>query len=377
MLKIGLLVNPVAGVGGASAMKGSDGQAAQARASERGGAPRGRARTRRAVRAMGQAAREVQWYTWGGDMGARALSGIVPHFRILGESAVPTQASDTVAAAGVLIAQGVDLLVIACGDGTLRDLLKLDSWSTPVLGIPSGVKMHSGVFATTPEAAGDLLATLVHGGLVQATFADVRDQDEEALRSGSQVAGFFGELPVPVQGGFLQHTKESGRENETQAVTEIVADVVERATGTVVLGPGSTCAAIKTELGLAPTLLGVDAWRDGECVGSDMTSAQLDQLLDDCADPPTLIVSFMRNQGFLFGRGNQQLSAAWLAQLPKDNLWVVGTRSKLLTLDGRPLLVDTDDPQLDQALGGLVQIIAGYEDYLFYTVSDRLPVPAS
>lgn len=368
MLHVGLLVNPLAGVGGSVALKGSDGVATQAFAL--GALAQALPRSRRAVRTVEGIQDQIRWSTWGGAMGAHTLAGIVKRFRVLGHTPGATTAVDTQEAAAELLAAGIDLLLVAGGDGTMRDLLSVVGERVPVLGIPCGVKMHSGVFATTPEQAGALLLRLVEGDLVRATRAEVRDQDEAQLRHGAVATRFYGELLVPALGGFLQQTKEGGKENEALAVAEIVADLQEQLSSPAILGPGSTCAAIKEALGMTPTLLGFDVW-DGQAQAlQDATAPQLEAWVASLAQAPTLVLSFTRGQGFLVGRGNQQLSSLLVQQLVPKHLTVVATRSKLLTLLGQPLLVDTNDPALDEALGGLIQITVGYDDYLWYRLSN-------
>ena len=371
MLTFGLLVNPVAGLGGAVALKGSDGVATQSRARSRGAVSRGAARARRALAAAGDAAHRVRWLTWGGEMGADVLraAGITPE--TLGEPARPSAAADTRRAVAAMLGAGVDLIVFCGGDGTARDVHAEVGPHLPVLGIPAGVKMHSGVFATTPEAAGSIIAALVEGGLVRAAIAEVRDLDEAALRQGVVRPTFYGEMAVPEAGGFLQHTKEGGRENEALAVEEIVAEVAERVAdhpGVYVLGPGGTLSAVKSALGMEPTLIGVDVLREGRQIGWDVDAPWLERRLALTAERATLVLSFTRGQGFLLGRGNQQFSPAVLRRVGREHLWVVGTRTKLLSLEGRPLLVDTDDPDLDQEWSGLVEIVTGYRDSLLYRV---------
>ena len=367
-LKFGLLVNPVAGIGGSVALKGSDGAEIQARARQRGGNPRAAPRTRRALRALGSAARAVRWVTWGGGMGEDLLAEAGLNSQLLGAPGDPGGALDTQRAASAMLAEGVDLIVFAGGDGTARDLLQAVGCRIPVLGIPAGVKMHSGVFTTTPERAGELLARLVDGGLVSSVLRQVRDLDEVALRAGEIRPRFFGELRVAEAGGYLQHTKERGRENESLAITEISADVVERLASVdeaVVLGPGSTVAEIKRSLGFEGSVLGFDVWREGAVIALDVDT----RWLLDRLDRAVVVLSFTRGQGALLGRGNQQLSPAFLRQIGREALWVIGTRTKLNSLEGRPLLIDTDDPELDQVWSGLVEITAGYEDRLFYRLS--------
>lgn len=375
MLTVGLLINPVAGLGGSTALRGSDGEAVQEQARARGGEPRGLKRARRLLAALNEAPGEplgrLRFLTWGGAMGAAAfddLSGV----EVLGHGSEPSSAADTREAARALRDAGVDLLIMCGGDGTARDVYDALGTSLPVLGVPCGVKMHSGVFAATPEAAAELLLRLLDGGLVSAVSRDVRDLDEERLRAGEINTRFYGELAVPEPGGYLQHTKSGGRENEALALEEIVAELRELAAqdGVYVLAPGSTLAAVKTALGLTPTLLGIDVWQVsggvGRQIGRDVDGAWLEANLPD---EITLVLSFTREQGFLLGRGNQQLTPAVLRRVPAGRLWILGTRSKLATLHGRPLLVDSDDAALDRTLSGLHEIITGYQDRLWYRVA--------
>jgi predicted polyphosphate/ATP-dependent NAD kinase len=302
-------------------------------------------------------------------MGADVLATHGLAATVLGQPQAPPAALDTQTAARAMVAAGADLIVFCGGDGTARDLLEALDQQVPVLGIPAGVKMHSGVFATTPRAAGEILRALVEGGLVRRTLAQVRDLDEAALREGVVKPRYYGELAVPEMGGFLQHTKEGGRESEALALEEIVAEVVEQVhsrPGIYLLGPGSSLAAIKRGLGIDGTLIGIDVLAHGRQIAADVDAAWLEQYLADVGEAVTLIVSFTRQQGFLLGRGNQQLSPAVLRRVGRERLWVVGTRTKLLGLEGRPLLMDTDDADLDRAWSGLIEIITGYEDRMLY-----------
>ena len=53
---------------------------------------------------------------------------------------------------------------------------------------------------------------------------------------------------------------------------------------------------------------------------------------------------------------------------PHSQLIIVATRTKLNSLDGRPLLIDSGDIELDLRLAGLYEIVTGYEDRLLYRV---------
>ena len=368
MLRIGVVVNPIAGIGGPTAMKGSDGVEIQRAALARGATPRANERLRAAFAPLLPRSREFALVAWGGAMGADALRATGFDVEVLGKPPENSSAADTRIAARAMVEHGIDLLVFAGGDGTARDLVEALPAHVPVIGVPAGVKMHSGVFVVTPRDAADLIARLLDGGWVAADVAEVRDIDEAALRAGRVATQFHGELSVPRVGGYLQHVKAGGREVEELVLAEIAEEAAKRIAthpATVVLGPGSTVAAVKRRLGIEPTLLGFDVVRDGHLLAADADAARLEELVDE---QTVLVISFTRGQGFLIGRGNQQLTPTILRRLARENIWIVASRTKLLSLDGRPLLVDSGADDVDARLRGVVTIISGYEDALFYRV---------
>jgi len=391
MLTIGLVVNPLAGVGGPAAMKGSDGEQAQQVARKQGIEPAALTRARAMFAELAVVLESVNRPAFelraaAGAMGLAAAVDVAekdgqPLFATVEVGTTPdvTSAADTKAMVTQLLPQ-VDLLVFGGGDGTARDVLDARKTlgadvdpTTPVLGIPAGVKMHSGVFATSPRAAAALIAQLLGGGLISATLAEVKDIDEAALRLGRTGSVTYGELPVPAEGGYLQHVKNGGVEVEELVLLEIAAEVAESLvidTVPLVLGPGSTCFAIKQQLlggGEAATLLGVDVVCDGELLVADANSAELREL-QQAHERLSVVLSYSRGQGILLGRGNQQLDAIFLENLAQIDLHVVSSRTKLASLAGRPLLVDTGELALDQKFSGLRQIISGYQDKLLYLV---------
>jgi predicted polyphosphate/ATP-dependent NAD kinase len=373
-LHIGLLINPLAGLGGSLALKGSDGPEVRDRVAQLPLQSRNRALQRavRALQMLAGASRTVRFSCWAKDMGERALDGLGFEFQVLGAVADDlTTASDTREAASRLYAAGVDLILFAGGDGTARDIFDVIGTRCPVLGIPAGVKMHSAVFAVSPEAAGELLLRLAEGGMVGVQAQEVRDIDEEAFRLGQVRSRFYGEMMVPSEGHYLQHTKIGGREDPDLAIADIAAWQVEimKPDVTYLIGPGSTTAAIMAELGLPNTLLGVDVIRGGSVLANDADETRLLQLLGEAAGPAQLVATVIGGQGHLFGRGNQQFSPAVIRQVGLENITVVAAKSKITALEGRPLLVDTNDAELDQALCGYRMINTGYDDHLLYRVS--------
>jgi len=386
MLRVGLVINPLAGIGGPAAMKGSDGAHAQNVARKLGVNPRAGHRAGDTfvhlaeLLARDNNAAMITLVCPTGAMGAEsfaAATGFAVEW--VGETPAITTAADTRRCAERLFS-GVDLLVFVGGDGTARDVLDVvrsapQFASVPVLGVPAGVKMHSGVFATSPRSAALLLHELAIGGLVAAAEAEVKDIDEAGLRRGEVGSQRYGELLVPTEGGYLQHVKSGGKEVEALVLLEIAAEIEEFVapdTEFLVLGPGSTCYAVKERLlgeasGVEPTLLGFDVIRAGELLIKDATLADLLGIQGQTTQLCVLL-SFSRNQGFLLGRGNQQLGAAILANLAPSQVCVLSSRAKLGSLAGRPLLVDTGDFDLDQKFSGLTQIISGYQDRLLYRV---------
>ena len=368
--RLGVVVNPWAGIGGATALKGSDGLAVRAEALARGAEPRAPGRMTRTLAGLSPEGLAV--LTWGGAMGEAAANAAGLRATVLGAAGESTGA-DTQRAVRALVAAGIDLLLFAGGDGTARDVASaLEDLTDPplVLGVPAGVKMHSGVFAVTPEGAAEVITGLRTGALMSRCQGEVRDIDEAAFREGVVKTRFYGALAVPGAPRWVQATKISGREQEPLVLEEIAADIaarMDRSGDTLwVLGPGSTTAAIAAHLGAEKTLLGVDVFQHGACIAQDVMGEALLALCEGKA--VALVVTAISGQGHIFGRGNQQLSPAFLRRLGSEQWHIVATRSKLLTLEGRPLQVDTGDPALDRALSGFRPVITGFEDEVVYAV---------
>ncbi|MFW1677197.1 ATP-NAD kinase family protein [Pontibacter sp. JAM-7] len=369
MFRLGLIINPLAGLGGSVALKGSDGADTAVLAKRLGAEPKAGLRTLQALQVLQNM--PVQIVTYPGEMGADIASEAGFEPEIVGSiSSDATRPADTCNAVRDLYQAGIDLLLFAGGDGTARDICDVLPEGVPVLGIPAGVKIHSGVYALTPKAAGDLVALLVRGDLVTLEDQEVRDLDEEAFRQGQVRARFYGEMQVPAEHRFLQHVKNSGREDEALVLDDIAADVIERMEpGTCyIMGSGSTVAAVMEQLGLPNTLLGVDLVRDGELLAADCTAAQLLSLTEgqSCA----LIITLIGGQGHIIGRGNQQLSPELIKRIGRQNIHIIATKTKLSALEGRPLIVDSGDPEANQMLAGVLPVITGYRDAVLYRVAD-------
>jgi predicted polyphosphate/ATP-dependent NAD kinase len=264
---------------------------------------------------------------------------------------------------------GVDLLLFAGGDGTARDIYKAIGDAIPALGIPAGVKIHSAVFGTNPRSAGELAAHYLRGRVSGLREAEVMDIDEAAVRCGRVSAQLYGYLRIPYRQNLVQGLKSGSAPGERTAMAAIAAAIVDHMQENClyILGPGTTTRAIATELGLSKTLLGVDVVQNGELVAVDANENQLLDLIKD--QSAKIVVTPIGGQGFIFGRGNQQLSPRVIAHTGQENIIVISSTAKIYALGGRPLLVDTGDRELDEALSGYIHVVTGYDEEMVYRVS--------
>ena len=380
--RLGLIVNPVAGIGGSVGLKGSDGVAVQARARQLGGASQAQVRAAQTLAVLTPLAAEIDLLTCPGSMGedvARAhgfapiVVGAIP--------AAATTAEETRQAARAMQQAGVDLLLFAGGDGTARDICSVVGLETPVLGIPAGVKIHSAVFAITPRRAGEVATAFLGGRVTRLHDAEVVDLDEEAYRAGVVSTRLYGFLRVPDEPRLVQNRKAPTPASEAAQMEAIAAEVVEAMDPgcLYILGPGTTTRAIAARLGIGKTLLGVDVVErmevggrtrevGGRLVASDVGEAQLLETIGE--RQAKIVVTPIGGQGFLFGRGNQQIGPEVLRRVGRANVIVVSTPQKLYARQGQPLLVDTGDPALDAQLAGYVSVITGYRERVVYRVAE-------
>ena len=370
--RLGLVINPLAGLGGSVGLKGSDGVAEQALAL--GAEPKAIKRMMQALEVIAPFAKVIEIITASGVMGEDAANALGFNTRVVYQTPDKTQAVDTQAVVRTLLNEPLDLLLFAGGDGTARDVYSVFEQAViddklPVLGVPAGVKIHSGVYGITPHAAGMVVKMLLEGELVSLMSADVMDIDEVAFRQGTVRAKRFGELLVPAEPRYVQAVKMGGKEVDELVLADIAADVIQQMEDELyIMGSGSTVAFVMEELGLDNTLLGVDLIQDKALVASDLTAKQL---LDFTQDKPAkLVITLIGGQGHILGRGNQQLSPELIRRLGKDNIIILATKTKLKALEGRPLIVDSGDPQLDRELCGYYKVTTGYHDYVMYQVAN-------
>ena len=374
-MRLGFVVNPIAGMGGRVGLKGTDGKVQEAR--RRGAEPRAPDRARRALEALReQSEGDVDLVTWGGSMGADVARAVGFDAEVLGgpgsdptdgddggpgvdgrgtadetapetadEAPPETSAEDTARAVEAFLDDGVDIVVFVGGDGTAADVAEaVEGSETPMLGVPAGVKVYSSVFAVSPEDAAQVVRTFE-----RTERREVIDIDEDEYREG-EVHPELRAVPLVPVAEELQSSKQLGGGN-VEALAAGVADDIRASEKTFVLGPGSTVGAIKEELGFDGSPLGVDVWRDGEVLVRDASESAI---LDALGDRNVVVVSPIGGQGFVFGRGNPQLSPAVIRRCDLD---VVASRAKLDDIG--TLRVDTDDPELDADLRGWTRVRVG------------------
>lgn len=367
--RIGLIVNPVAGLGGAVGLKGSDGPDVQRRAMELGGMSQAVERAAAALSRLLSVRDRLELITCRASMGAgSARSAGVEATVIDIPRALATSAADTIAAAEMMVDAGIDLLLFAGGDGTARDIHTAVGQRVAALGIPAGVKMQSAVFALSPACAGVVVASFCSGRSVAFVEREVIELDEPSLRAGISAPVLYGYLRVPSDAVLVQSSK-SRSQSETGIVAEIAAEVVNsmESGAAYVCGPGTTVASILRSLSLEKTLAGVDVIRNSALIAADVSAQELMKLLGEYKNA-RLIVAPIGGQGFLFGRGNQQLSAEAIRKIGARNIIVVATPGKLAALEGRPLLVDTGDDEVDRMLAGHVPVVTGCRERSMYPV---------
>ena len=315
MIRLGLIVNPLAGIGGAVGLKGSDGAATVSRALALGAEKKAGLRTLQALKLLVPLQEQCEFVTCPGEMGAiwleqAGLSCTVLDLTLV--AANQTCREDTLEAARLMLKEALDVLLFAGGDGTARDICSVVDNTLPVLGIPAGVKIHSGVYGITPVASAEVICQLVKGGLVDIRESEVRDLDEDAFRRGVVRARHYGDMRVPAVGHFIQAVKQGGAEVEELVLADIAATLQQ-------------------------------------------------EMEDGC-------LYLMGGQGHIIGRGNQQFSVTVLTRIGRDNINLVSTKTKITALAGRPLVIDSGDSRFDTDWAGTMEILTGYQERILYAV---------
>ena len=369
MVRLGLLVNPDAGLGGRLGLKGSDGQAEIARskgAQDRSG-PRMRAMLDHLITISKDNLDGIQWYVSKGRMGTDWISPAISSLEVIHSSSSSTDADDTSQLVGSMIGSDIDLLVYAGGDGTTRDVVAALSEygrpELPIIGGPTGVKMHSGCFASSPKAAAEVLSAWLEGDLLLSS-TEVLDLDEDLYRQGKWVVKLYAEAITPASPRWMQGSKmrveASGEEEIIQGLADHVRETLIDDRMMIVWGSGGTLRTIGGILGFELNTLGIDITVGGNIIGSDLNENEILSALKEHQGDVILLLSPMGGQGFLIGRGNLQLSPDVLRIIGVNRVLGIVTPAKMLTL--RSLRIETGDSEMDQRFSEkkYLKVLQGY-----------------
>ena len=362
MKKIGLIVNPVAGMGGSVGLKGTDGEMYR-KAMELGARPVAPQRIEDVLLLIKR--RDIYFFVAPGWMGEKYVGKHDFRYKVIGEVGKDTTAKDTKRIAKEMINEGIELLIFVGGDGTARDIYDAIGLKIPVVAIPSGVKMFSPVFTVSVRAAAEMIDTLKN----QFIEKEVLDIDEDAFRENRLAAKLYGYLTVPEIRSLLQGGKEPSNvsksaEEDKREIAEYIFEKMENDI-LYILGPGTTVKTIADKIGVEKTLLGVDAVYDTKLVGRDLNEKGLIDLINTYKKAK-IIVTPIGGNGFIFGRGSKQITPEILRLVGKNNILIVATSSKISKLEC--LRVDTGDMDVDKELRGFMKVIAGYTEEMITEV---------
>ena len=368
MRKVGFLINPIAGMGGAVGLKGIDGKETLQESIRRGAKPVSPRRGLRYLTEVQRRDKGIEFLIAPRTMGENLTAQLKIKHEVVGRIGTTTTSEDTTRIARLMKKKRADLIVFCGGDGTARDVLKGVGPHTPALGVPAGVKIYSSVFAINPEAAAESTIGFLEGDTPKRS-GEVVDVDEPAFRQNRLSVKLFGHLTTPDSGSLMQGSKSIGgssEEAELDRIAEYFQEGIDPAYA-YVLGPGSTLERIAKRLGVRKTPLGIDAVKgNGTLLGGDVDETTLLSLVGN--GPAKIVISPIGGQGFLFGRGNQQITPEVIRRVGIENITVVGSRSKIEALHPRRLLTDSGDDDIDRQLRGYVRVITGYREEMVVKV---------
>lgn len=353
--KIGLIVNPIAGVGGKVGLKGSDGVVEKAL--KMGSIPRAPEQTLKALKAVDGNLDKI--FTVAGEMGENiARKAQIDYQIIYYPSSTETNGNDTEEAAKAMLDANVDLVVFAGGDGTARNITKVIGDKIPLVGIPAGVKMYSGVFANTPVHVGLLLSDYLKNTRMNFHKVEVLDINEDYLRLGRPETKLYG-YATSFANKMIQVTKSSQKMDESKVLDATCYHVAKSFEKDIihVIGPGSTMQNLKKHAADEGTLLGVDLIKNNEVIVRDATEKQILQSLKNSVGK--IYIGVIGGTGCLFGRGNQQISADIIKKIGIENIMVISSTEKLIELGHEGFFVDTGEMEVDEHLKGYIHVQVG------------------
>lgn len=361
MKYIGLVINPIAGMGGRVGLKGTDGKHILTKARELGSVAEAPIKAKRALSQLSILKDELTFLVADGDMGENVVRDLGFNYEVIYQSEPgDTDAKDTLQLCQEFLVRKVELLIFVGGDGTARDVYSAVGTKLTSIGVPAGVKIHSPVYGNSPERSGRLALEFLQGQVDEIKAEEVMDIEEEAFRRDEIQIQVFGYLMVPYKEEYLQNLKSPSQQSDAAAQESAALyaiDLMEEDT-IYIIGSGTTTAIIMEELGLDHTILGVDIIKNKQLLKKDANESDILNIVGQ--EKFKIIITPMGGQGYIFGRGNQQLSAQILNKIEKEDIIIIATPQKLQSLGQRDLLLYTMDDEIDEKLTAYYKVIIGY-----------------
>ena len=362
MKKVGLIVNPIAGMGGSVGLKGTDGEI-YIKALKMGARP---ITPKRVIAFLSniKSKKDIYFMVAPGKMGEDYVRNKGFKYKVIGEIAEISTAKDTKSIAKLMIENEIDVIVFCGGDGTAIDIYDAIGLKVPVVAIPAGVKMFSSIFALNPRAAAEIIDKYLEEDL-ETQEKEILDINEDSFRKGILDSKLYGYLKTPKVKNLIQASKDSSKVGRTAQENkyEIAQHIIEKIEADVLylLGPGTTVKSITDELNLSKTLLGIDALYKNKIIAEDLNEKGILELIDKYKRVK-IIVTPIGGQGFIFGRGNKQFTSNVLKKIGKENIIIIATEEKVKSL--KVLRIDSGDLEVDDLLKGFTKVIMGYKEEL-------------
>jgi predicted polyphosphate/ATP-dependent NAD kinase len=376
MATIAFIINPIAGMGGKVGLKGTNGEEILKKAKELGAEPIAQKRAEETIKLIFDMKVEIKWLTCSKNMGEYVLKRIgyksVNDFQIVYDTPEITSTEDTKKACAKFKEMKAELILFCGGDGTARDISEVVGKDIPIIGIPAGVKMFSAVFGVNPKGTAHVVLGFLKGEYSLAE-SEIMDIDEEDYRRGELHAKLFGYALTPYEMNLVPTYKlvfeSADDEIAKDAIATYILEIMKEEKGTIfILGAGSTVERIGKELGIDKTLLGVDIVKNGKLIAKDVNEEKLLEILEK-EHKVSIIVGVIGAQGFVFGRGNQQISPKVLRKVGVDNIRIIATPHKMSQTPR--LRIDTGDEELDRMLSGYQKVIIGHHEMRMARVETR------
>lgn len=372
---IGLIINPISGMGGSVGLKGTDGNKILERAIKLGAKPNAQNRTKELLEELTSIRHKLHFITCSGKMGEEVLKKmgfsceIINHPLFNSNDEIHGTSAEHTKKAAEMMKEMNDLKLILFigGDGTARDVLNAVNKEKACLGIPAGVKIYSSVFSITPKIAASLIMQFLWEE-APLKESEVLDIDEQAYREGKLVAKLYGYMITPFNPEISQPSKLGTPDSDLNNQERIAKYVVENLENDVyyLVGPGTTTKAITDALRQPKSVLGVDLLFNGQVIAQDLNETGILEHVE--GKETKIIVSLIGRQGFLFGRGNLQFTPRVLEGIGMKNIIIISTKYKLQNIPGQTLKIDTRDPSLDEKMRGLYKVITDYDQLVICEV---------